>query len=483
MVLVIALPTLLSGYLMTMSAEAALMEEKKGKLFGAARMLERHLQGTFDDILIKHGALSADHHTKVMILNKELQPFTDVVAAAYPGMGVGYYVRDLDVQATYGPSAEYAWQVGRTIGPDHPGRQVMATGQARVQVGQLMRGPIMNAMLPVVRQGEVIGYIYANELTAAIEAQTWAMKRQMLVILIIGLMIGIGGSLYLVNNLTADIHKITTGLTNLEHDLNSQIPPMEGEIGQIAVAINKMSAELNRIKQVEEQVQRMERLTLVGEIAAGLAHEIRNPLMAIRGFTQLLMEGCIQPAEKEYAAIVVKETGRLNRLVEQLLKVARPTVAIIEPIAVSEVIDNVIPLVNTKATRENIEIVCDIPGDLPRVLADAEQLLQVLLNLLLNSIQAIQDGAGRIDITATYVPQEHMVHISVADTGMGITEEHMKKIFDPFFTTKPHGTGLGLPVAVRLVKGWGGKILVSSSEKGSIFTVCLPAAEGVQAHG
>lgn len=476
---VVAIPTLVSGYLMTVSAESALIKEKQGKLFGAAKMLEQHLQGTFDDILLRQGALNATKKTKIQVLNHELQPYTDTVADAYPGIGVGYYVKDLDVQATYGPSRLYANQVGLAIGAEHEGRIVMATGKARVQVGDLMRGPIMNAMLPIIRNEQVIGYIYANELTSAVEAQSGLMKRQMYLILLIGLLVGMGGIFFQVNKLSVDIKKITDGLANLKIDLTNRIPKLSGEMGQIATAINEMSQELLEIKQLEEQAQHVERLTLVGEVTAGLAHDIRNPLMAIRGFAQLLYENSNQKEQAEYAAIIVKETDRMNRLIEQLLRFASPPKAEIDQVDVNEVLDSAILLVNTKATLGQIEILREVDTALPCVQADAEQLRQVLLNIILNAIQAITTGEGSILINTRYAETENMVHVSVTDTGTGIESDNLAKIFNPFFTTKPKGTGLGLSVAYRLVDSWGGKITVHSlPDCGSVFTIILPVTEG-----
>jgi two-component system sensor histidine kinase HydH len=484
MIAVVALPTLVSGYLMAVSAEAALMEEKQEKLFGAARMLERHLDGTFDDILARQGCLDAAKDIKVAALNRELQPYTDLVADVYPGIGVGYYVKDLDIQATYGPSRFYAKQVGLAIGPEHQGRIVMATGEPRVQVGELMRGPIMNAMLPIIRNGQVVGYIYANELTAAVEEQSGMMKRQMYFIMVLGLLVGVSGIFFLVNKLTLDIKKITDGLTNLKLDLTNRIPKLDGEMGEIAATINDMSQELLGIKQLEEQVQYVERLTLVGEVAAGLAHDIRNPLMAIRGFAQLLQENSADKEQAEYAAIIVKETKRMDKLIEQLLTFARPAKGEIALVDINQVLDSTLLLINTKATLGQIEIIREGSADLPLVRADGEQLRQVLLNILINSVQAITTGEGRIFINAYYEQEAEMVHICIQDTGIGIPPENLDKIFNPFFTTKPQGTGLGLAVAHRLVESWDGKIIAESlPEGGSLFTVVLTCAKGVSDNG
>ncbi|SDF86513.1 ATP-binding protein [Sporolituus thermophilus] len=476
MVIVVALPIVGAGYFMMVSAEDALVAEKQQKLFGAARLLDLHLTGDYEDILRRHGAQSASRETKIAVLNRELAKFTDEVARAYPGIGVGYYSRDLDAIITYGPSAVYADKVGLAIGDSHEGRLVMATGVPRVQEGELVRGAIMNAMYPIIRGGRVIGYIWANELTSDIAAQIGAMKRHIYLTVLFGLLLGIAGVVYVVKRLGSDIEAIKTGVLRLKHDLSEPVPVAGGEVGEIAAAINEMARELAERKKLEAQVQRAERLAAIGEVAAGLAHEIRNPLMAVKGFAQLLKED-ITPAEQaEYSDIIVRETERLDRLIEQLLCFARPAATQVAPTDVKEVVESTLLLVDTKRRRSHIEIIRDLDGPLPPVLVDGEQLKQVLLNIILNAIQAIEQK-GIIRVSAK--PAADVLHLTVADTGCGIAPENMGKLFDPFFTTKENGTGLGLAVAHRLVENWNGRILVESTPgQGSTFTLVLPTTGG-----
>ena len=477
-IVIVAVPVFLAGYFLIVTAEKALIAEKERKLFGAAVFLDKALEGSYHDILKKYDAVSYPKSVQVNILNLELRDITDRVAESYPGIGVGYYSKELDAILTYGPSNTYGDTVGRSIGSDHQGRIVMDTGLPRVQEGFLVRGLIMNAMHPVIRDGQVIGYIWANEMTADIREQIGSMNSKIFFLVLAGLVVGIIGVARVIDRVAADVERVKDGLIRSSEKFPHFLPDMPGEIGEIASAINDMIRDLDEKKKLEQQVQHTERLAAAGEIAASLAHEIRNPLMAIKGFAQLLKEANDPSETEEYSSIIIKETDRMNRLIEQLLCLARPASSLLEPVDVNSVLDNTLMLIESRARRNNIEIQRGYCRCLPPVIADCENLKQVLLNIMINAIQAMDNG-GILTAATVYKTEEKLIVVSISDTGVGIQPELIEKLFDPFFTTKENGTGLGLAVAQRFVHDWGGKISVDSTVgSGSIFTVCLPEAGG-----
>ena len=476
--LVAGIPIVFSGYLIARTSINAIVAEKQSKLFGAARMLDLHLIGSYDDILRRKGAEEADPAAKVATLNAELAPFTDAVAEAYPGIGVGYYSIDLDAIITYGPSDIYADKVGLPISPSHQGRIVMETGIPRVQEGDLVRGQIMNAMHPVKRGDRVIGYVWANELTADIIAQINVISWQIALTILLCLVIGSIGVAFVVDHLAEDIEGINRGVRRIRGDLSFRLQPPNGEVGEIANAINEMAQALVLQKKLEEQVQRADRLSLIGEMAAGMAHEIRNPLMAIRGFAQLQGEESTSQEQKEYNDIIVREVDRMNQLIEQLLYFSRPTLAHLADVNVNDVLKNTLILVDMRAKSSRILFASELAAELPQVRANEEQLEQVFLNLLINAIQAIPKE-GLIRIVSRFDAEQARVHVAVTDSGSGIAPENLDKLFDPFFTTKETGTGLGLSVAHHIMEIWGGTIEVESVlGKGSTFTLIFPLAGG-----
>jgi len=239
-----------------------------------------------------------------------------------------------------------------------------------------------------------------------------------------------------------------------------------------------MAQALAAQKKLEEQVQRADRVSLIGEMAAGMAHEIRNPLMAIRGFAQLQGEDTTPQEQKEYNEIIVREVDRMNQLIEQLLYFSRPTLAHLTQVNINDVMKNTLLLVEMRAKASRILFEVDSNLDLPLVRANEEQLEQVFLNILINAIQAM-DSAGVIKIVSRCHVEPPQVWIAITDSGSGIAPKNLDKLFDPFFTTKATGTGLGLSVAHHIMEIWGGSITVESViGKGSTFTLIFSLAGG-----
>jgi signal transduction histidine kinase len=254
--------------------------------------------------------------------------------------------------------------------------------------------------------------------------------------------------------------------------------------------------------QVYERMKERDRLAALGQMAAGLAHEIRNPLGSIKGAAQFLQPGSLAEGREsgregtregtgEFLDIIVEEVNRLNKIVSQFLDYARPYRGEQKPLEVADVLRKTLALL-TKETEEHarVDIVTDFAERLPPVRADAEQLLQVFLNLSLNALQAIA-GSGRPGrlLISTGLRRATRRGAAAAffearfrDTGVGIPPGDLKNLFIPFFTTKDKGTGLGLPISQRIIENHGGTIEVRSQPgEGATFTVLLPIEADVYA--
>ena len=183
--LCLCIPFIAIWYIASHVNENIFYEQKKESLLAMTKVLESHLvDGGYNEILADAGMKDATREEQIAALNEALRQFTDEVAGASEGLGVGYYSRELDAILSYGPSADYQHTVGIPIGKDHPGRRVMATGNVEVTLGSMVRGNIMNAMLPVVRHGEVIGYIWANNLVSKLE-QTLSQMSSIILLLLV----------------------------------------------------------------------------------------------------------------------------------------------------------------------------------------------------------------------------------------------------------------------------------------------------------
>ena len=240
--------------------------------------------------------------------------------------------------------------------------------------------------------------------------------------------------------------------------------------------------DITKLVEMEEKIRRQEQLAMVGSLAAGIAHEIRNPLASLSGSIQVLQgELHLEGDEKHLMDIVVRETDRLNTIITEFLDYARPQTIQAERILVSSVLDETILLLkNSRDFREGITIRVDADPNVV-IRGDAQRMRQVFWNLLINSCQAMPD---RGEITVSTLPLSYgggdaaWCEIIIQDTGCGISPEYLDKIFDPFFTTKTSGTGLGLAIVNRIIEDHGGVIDVESDTgRGTKFRIRLPVLE------
>lgn len=229
-----------------------------------------------------------------------------------------------------------------------------------------------------------------------------------------------------------------------------------------------------------QQLQEQNRLAALGQMAAGLAHEIRNPLAGVKGAAQFLQSERLSGDSKDMLQVIIDEANRLDIVVRQFLDYARPFELDVQQEHVNAVVTHVLTLLRASGVPDGVEVVEELAGDLPPMLLDAPRLSQVLLNLMQNALQAMPDG-GRLTVETRRVPMRRgagMIEVVIRDTGTGINDEVMEKLFIPFFTTKATGTGLGLSICQRIVDAHGGELDVQSVEDlGAAFIVRLPLPE------
>ena len=237
----------------------------------------------------------------------------------------------------------------------------------------------------------------------------------------------------------------------------------------------KLREQADQIIEIEEQLRRADRLSALGELSAGMAHEIRNPLGSIRGTAEILRDGVAPDDPKqEFAEILVREVDRLNRVLEDFLRFARPDPVEVGRFVLQHVIGDVLDLTRQQAVRNNVDVAVEL-GDEIEIPGQGEQVKQAFLNLVLNALQAMPNG-GALEVSLRALPQE--VQVLFSDSGPGIAPEDRERIFNPFVTTRDSGTGLGLAITQRIIQGHGGRIMLDSRPgEGACFTVCLPRSQ------
>jgi signal transduction histidine kinase len=266
------------------------------------------------------------------------------------------------------------------------------------------------------------------------------------------------------------------------------------ELGQVAEAFNEMALQLEaaqgrlqteteRVVELEQQVRRAATLAVAGRLASALAHEVGTPLNIISGRAESLLKtlGSAHPAGEDLKAII-GQIDRISRTINTLLDTVRPRRPVLRPTTLSDVLDPLLPLLAHAARQRGVTLQAAVAPTLPALQADVGQLQQVLINLVVNALEATTAG-GRVTVGATGVSRgiAHGVAIAVADTGAGVAPEHLPRLFEPFFTTKPRGqgTGLGLAICREIVRGHGGEIGIETAvNAGTTVTAWIPAAKG-----
>jgi two-component system nitrogen regulation sensor histidine kinase GlnL len=276
------------------------------------------------------------------------------------------------------------------------------------------------------------------------------------------------------------------GMINLSHKFNKDIYSHE-DIELLSTLANQTAIAIENarlyedLKRSKSYIRRADRLASLGTLTAGLAHEIRNPLVAIKTLTQLLPERLDdEEFRTEFLQIASGEVDRISSLVTELLEFARPSDPKLELEDINAILDGMILLVSTETKKKQIDITKDYSSDVPPIQVDREQIKQVFLNILLNGIEATSENGKIVVRTRCFMKPggEPYTQIEFTDTGCGIPEEYIEDIFNPFFTTKSTGSGLGLSISNQIIQDHRGYIDVESrSGKGSSFFINLPVTQ------
>jgi len=251
---------------------------------------------------------------------------------------------------------------------------------------------------------------------------------------------------------------------------------LRGDHGEI-LGTSAIVRDITEQRRMERKLARAESLAAMGELAAGLAHEIRNPLAGISGAMQVIAQA-MPPGDprRETVAEIQRQVQRLNKTVDDLVSFARPRPPEPALFQVNTLLEETLSVLKQEPQLEGIEVTTDLQADLPQVMIDPQQMQNVFMNVILNAAQAMPQG-GRLTVRS--VARDHGAAIAFADTGCGMSREQIEHIFRPFYTTKTRGTGVGLSISQKILESHGGSIEAESAEgAGSTFTILLPIARG-----
>ncbi|PWK15603.1 two-component system, sporulation sensor kinase E [Tumebacillus permanentifrigoris] len=243
-------------------------------------------------------------------------------------------------------------------------------------------------------------------------------------------------------------------------------------VGGETVGIYSTGKDITESRRTEELLRKSDKLSVVGQLAAGVAHEIRNPLTSIKGFVQLIRD--TQGAKPEYFTIMLSELDRIESIINEFLVLAKPQAVNFQEKSIVTLLQNITALVETQAILNNIQIVLLASPDIPLIECEENQLKQVFINILKNSIEAMPEG-GIIHLYVEHIALQDEVRVRVVDEGLGIPAERIPKLGEPFYTTKEKGTGLGLMISYKIINEHRGKMIVQSQlNVGTTVDVYLP---------
>jgi len=245
----------------------------------------------------------------------------------------------------------------------------------------------------------------------------------------------------------------------------------------------RTAAELQKaysdLRQTFEQLLQADRLTSLGELSSAVVHEVRNPLGSIKGAVEIIEDALpADSPQREFADIAKREVERLDKLVGEFLRFARPPKPAVAAADINEVVRSVATLTHQQAVVQKVRVETNLTPQLPFVKIDAEQIKQVLLNLIINSLQAMPEG-GRVMLRTHLDNEKQSVAIELEDEGKGVDPAIAARIFDPFFTTKEKGVGLGLSIAYKIAVQHGGTLTVRNGTRGAIFKLLLPTTQHI----
>jgi signal transduction histidine kinase len=328
--------------------------------------------------------------------------------------------------------------------------------------------------------GEIFGVAFCG-LSSYSALQSWFSKTNLsLLIVLTGIFLSIAAGLAVSGQLTRPIRALVRGVQAITAGRYHQRVPVDGrgEVAELAGAFNEMAAKLAKSQELEARLRREQRLSALGEVAVGIAHEVRNPLGVIKTSAELLQKRArLAETDNKLLGYVADEVRRIDSLIRDFLEFAKPRPPVLRSVDPLRLVERVIEFCRPELQRVGVEVATDDRSAGAHIQADEDQVFQALLNLMLNAIEAMPKG-GKIGIGLLRTERE--LTITVSDTGAGISPEVQEKIFNPFFTTKEHGSGLGLAKVYAIMASHDGGVECRSEPGGgTTFTLSFPLGGGV----
>lgn len=468
--LMITLPMLLVTWINTYNTSKLLRLEKEKQLTAIVNELQFKLRYPYNTILAQENALQFSPAQKREVLHKRLQPIVSEMAKKYPGYSVGYYHSEYKIVALepYNPDS---------IGKELPPAALQAYrknfgGQEPAKAAEDNKTPLLVLDYPLFFRGELTGYVWANTLND-VNQQIYATVGRHLAVIFLTWLAVLLVVRWVFSRIDRSLTELTYQVENDEIHVERlyEFPQLISILEIISSLQQTIKREYDQKEKMNLELAKLDRLELISQMAAGVAHEIRNPMTVVMGYIQRMSQQ-VEQNRKIPCNLMLDELKRIDGIISDFLSLARNKPMGLSKQQINTIIAAVYPLIHADAVSKNITIHLSLDTSLAEMEGNKKEITQLILNLCRNSIEAMNDGGELIIVTLN---KKNTIELLVEDTGYGISPEKIEKIFDPFFTTKENGTGLGLAVCRGIVKRHGGVMRIESVEgKGTTCIVRFP---------
>lgn len=466
--------SLVTTYFFLQEKEELLINKKQLQLLKIASTLERTIYTEFFiGELSRVDSLSVSQDEKAILINKWLQPMLIGVSNEYPDFGLGIYSKQVERIVAIGPE----FDVKRLIKVVRPeSLRVYETRQPEFSQFNNSTGwggkPVINATYPIIFQGEVIGHTWASAKLEDVMGELQLLRSQVMLYAAVIWLVILAVIWFAFNKWAKGLKRLAAYIKDQKQqdELNQEFPELRFLTEEIADLRKNLQKEHQQREKVLQEIARIDRLDSIGDMAASIGHEVRNPMTTVRGYLQLFQRKAHFAEHSEQINTMIEELDRANSIITEFLSLAKNKAVNMKIGNLNTVIYALYPLLQADALRRGHDVLIEL-GDITDSEFDENEIRQMILNLVRNGLEAIQHE-GIVTIR-TYAHRDQLI-LSIEDTGTGIKEEVMSKLGIPFVTTKQDGTGLGLPVCYRVAERHGAKISVKTGRSGTTFTIHFP---------
>jgi len=469
--------SLVTTYLFLEEKEDLLIHKKQLQLLRISSTLERNIDTeSFINQVKNVDSRAISQKEKALILNDWLQPVLMNLAAENPDYGLGIYSKQLERIIAIGPEFDENRLI-KVLRPES--LKVYESRQPEYSQFTNSTGwggkPVLNIAYPIVYQGEVVGHTWASAKTEDVMVELQVLRSQVILYAAAIYIVILAVIWFAFDKWSRGLRRLTAYIKGRKQqdELKREFPELQFLIEEIACLRNTLETEHQQREKVLQEIARIDRLDSVGDMAASIGHEVRNPMTTVRGYLQLFQRKVQFAEHAEQINTMIEELDRANSIISEFLSLAKNKTVNIKVGNLNMVIHALYPLLQADALRRGHDVSIKLDS-IPDSEFDENEIRQLILNLVRNGLEAMQQEGV---VTIRTYTQDNWLILSVEDKGTGIQEEVMAKLGMPFVTTKEEGTGLGLSVCYRIAERHGAKISVKTGKGGTTFIIrfCLLA--------